>query len=267
MKKNIPTLITLIAVIIAISGVSAAVKASKQKALAEIEADTLRKQIVELKQNRNSKKSPARNESKPIEQEGSEPKEELVVLQESSDETPAEQERPERQERESFEDRMAKMKEEDPEGYAEMIQQRQERQESMRYNLAERTATFMDLDTSNMTEEERVNHEQLVERMANVWALTEQFQDPEEQPDREVMRELFNEMREVRPLMDLERSVMFKQLGSDLGYEGDEAETFAAHVEEIIESTSIQTPRGGGGRGGRGGGGRGGQGGGDGAAQ
>ncbi len=155
-------------------------------------------------------------------------------------------------ERESFEDRMAKMKEEDPKAYAEMVQKRQERQEEMRYNLAERTATFMDLDTSMMTEEERANHEQLVERMVNVWALTEQFKDPEAAPDREAMRELMTEMNEVRPLMKEERTVMFKQLGSDLGYEGQDALNFATHVEEIISATSLQMP----GRGSRGGGGR-----------
>jgi len=151
--------------------------------------------------------------------------------------------------RESFEDRMKKMKAEDPEGYAEMIQKRKERQEEMKYKLAERTATFMYLDTSHMTEEELANHELLIEKMAKVWELTDQFNDPEQPPDRKAMRELFNEMREVRPLMNQERSVMFKQLGTDLGYEGDDAQAFASHVEEIIEATSVKMP---GGRGGRG---------------
>jgi hypothetical protein len=167
--------------------------------------------------------------------------------------------RPARKERESFEDRMAKMKEEDPEAYAEMVQKREERSTKMRYNLAERTATFMDLDTSTMTEEELANHELLVGKMARVWELTEQFQDPEATPDREAMREMFTEMNEVRPLLKDERTVMFKQLGTDMGYEGDDAVDFAAHVEEIISTTSIQMPgggssRGGGGRGGDGGG-------------
>ena len=109
-----------------------------------------------------------------------------------------------------------------------------------------------------MTEEERANHELLVEKMANVWALTEKFQDPEAAPDREAMGELFNEMREARPLMAQERTIMFKQLGTDLGYEGEEAQDFATHVEEIISTTSLQMPgggRGGGGDGRRGGGG------------
>ena len=169
--------------------------------------------------------------------------------------------RPPRQQRESFEDRMTTLKAEDPEGYAEMIKKREERSDEMRYTLAERTATFMDLDTSNMNEEELANHEMLVSKMAKVWELSDQFQDPEAPPNREAMREMFTEMRDVRPLMDMERNVMFKQLGSDLGYEGEDSSAFATHLEEIIEATSVGMP--GGGRGGpSGGGGRGGDGGG-----
>ncbi|MDF7825652.1 hypothetical protein P4B35_16615 [Pontiellaceae bacterium B12227] len=170
--------------------------------------------------------------------------------------------RPARKQRESFEDRMAKMKAEDPEGYAEMIQKREERSNEMRYALAERTATFMDLDTSNMTEEELANHEMLVSKMAKVWELSDQFQDPEAPPNREAMREMFTEMREVRPLLEVERNVMFKQLGTDLGYEGEDTEAFATHLQEIIEATSVQMPGGGRGGGDRGGGDRGGGGGG-----
>jgi len=164
--------------------------------------------------------------------------------------------RPPRAPRESFEERIAKMKVEDPEGYAEMVARREERQTAMRYGLAERTATFLDLDTSLMTEEERANHELLVAKMARVWELTDAFQDPEAAPDREAMRELFTEMRDVRPLLRTERTVMFRQLGTDLGYEGEDAENLATHIENIIDATNIQMPRGGGPRGGgqRGGG-------------
>lgn len=161
-----------------------------------------------------------------------------------------------RPQRESFTDRMAKMKEEDPEGYAEMIKSRTERQQSMRYDLAERTTTFMDLDTELMTAEERDNHNLLLEKMSTIWTLTDQFQDPEAQPDREAMGELFSAVREARPLMEQERSTMFRQLGEEAGYQGEEAQAFADYVEDVIETTTIPMPTGG--RGNRGGGGGGG---------
>lgn len=157
-----------------------------------------------------------------------------------------------REERPNWEDRMAQMKEEDPEGYAEMIQRRGERQEKMKYNLAERTATFMDLDTSMMTEEELANHELLVAKMAQVWEMTEQFDNPEAAPDRDAMREMRGLAREVQPLMQAEREVMLKQLGTEVGYEGDDAAAFAEYISEIYSTTSIRSIMGG--RGGGGGG-------------
>ena len=158
------------------------------------------------------------------------------------------------EERPGWDERMAKMKSEDPEGYAQMVKNRGERQQQMQYNLAERTATFMDLDTSMMTEEELANHEQLVQLMAKVWEMSEQFNDPEAAPDREAMREMWELTREVQPLMQTERAVMLKQLGSEMGYEGEDAEAFAGYVDEIYQTTSMRNLMGG--RGGRGGGGR-----------
>lgn len=151
--------------------------------------------------------------------------------------------------RESFEERIAKMKEEDPEGYAQMVAERSERQQQMRYNLAERTASFMDMDTSMMTEEELANHELLVEKMAQVWEMSEQFQNPEASPDREAMREMRDLSREVQTLLDSERTVMFRQLGTELGYDDADAASFAAYADEIIEATTFNVGRGGSGPG------------------
>ncbi len=262
MKKNIPQIAAGIAALIAlISVVSAASLSSKNKA-AKAEILALEQQIASMEAY-----TPAPDKEPEIiylTQDGD--TNEITALKTQLATTEARLEavrggtnRPPRQ-RESFEDRMATMKAEDPEGYAEMIQQRRERQSQMRYSLAERTATFMDLDTSTMNEEELANHEALVAKMARVWELTDQMQDPEAAPDRETMREMFTELRDVRPMMETERNVMFKQLGGDLGYQGEDAEAFATHVEQIIEATSTRIPnmggRGGGGRGGdRGGGG------------
>ncbi len=253
MKQSVSISTTVLSVIIAIGSLSFARKASNQKKAAEQEAKSLRLQVAELSHHPQHTPEPTNLPTNAV-QESIEDTNAIVVLQEALPEPEAERQ-DERPRRESFEERMAQMKEEDPERYAEMIQRREERQQTLKYNLAERTATFMDLDTTHMTEEERKNHELLVNKMANIWALTDQFQDPEQAPDREAMGALFSEIREARPLMEMERSTMFKQLGTDLGYEGAEAQDFANHVEDIISATTLQMPRGGG-RGGRGGGGR-----------
>lgn len=247
MKKQTPVLITALSLAVAIGSISFGVSASHRKKAAEEEANRLRMQI-------------ARMQAFVPEPDTTEP----AILRAASVDTNslaelaalraelATAKKTEQPQRESREDRMARMKAEDPEGYAEMIRRREEFQEKMKYNLAERTATFMDLDTSNMSRKEQENHELLVEKMAAIWAMTDQFNDPEQPPDRDAMRELFAATREVRPLLEQERTTMFKQLGSELGYEGRDAKDFANHIDDIISATSIQMPRGGG----RGGGGR-----------
>ncbi len=249
MKLNAPVMITAISVVLAATSLSFGVSASKQRKVAEAETAALRKKIEQMPTRAPRRQSTPTQQAK-VAQENQANTNELVALQDSTA-APAPEQQTERPQRESREDRMARMKAEDPEGYAEMIKRREDFQEKMKYNMAERTATFMDLDTSNMTKDERASHELLVEKMAAIWALTDRFNDPEQPPDRDAMRELFAATREVRPLMEAERTIMFKQLGTDLGYEGTDAQDFATHVEDIISATSLQMPRGGG-RGGRG---------------
>lgn len=259
MNKNMPIIIAGISILTAIVCLASVLRFSARHRADEQKAAALIEKMARMEADASKAGTPV--ETADFTAEGTndvaelrallaEMESELAVLKNSAESTTN---RPPRQ-RESWEERMAKMKAEDPEGYAEMIQRREERQQEMRYNLAERTATFMDLDTTNMTDEERANHELLVDKMARVWELMSQFEDPEAAPDREAMRELYNEMRETRPLMEQERTVMFKQLGIDAGYQGEDAQAFATHIEDIIDSTSMRMP-GGGGRGGPGGGG------------
>ncbi len=242
MNRNKTIALIALSMLIAVAGVSSAVKANNRKNTLETENSALRKQLAGLK---DQPANPAVADSADTTP--------LVVAQQSSevaDAAPTAEPTPERPQRESREDRMARMKEEDPEGYAEMVKRREEFQETMKYNLAERTATFMDLDTANMNKKELAAHEQLVNRMGAVWDLMEQMQSSDGM-NREVMGDLFRAAQEIRPLMEQERSTMFRLLGEDLGYKGKEAKDFAKHIDSIISSTSLQIPRGGRGRGGR----------------
>jgi hypothetical protein len=139
---------------------------------------------------------------------------------------------------------MARMKEEEPERYAEMIKRRTERTEQLRYDQASRIATFMDMDTSSMSPEELANHNLLLEKLSGLWEQTAAF-DPEQPPDRETMQTIFETVGDVRSLMEQERTVMLKQLGAEVGLSGDDAEDFSSYVQEIISATSLRWPRGG----------------------
>jgi hypothetical protein len=249
MKKYIPTATLALSTLITITAVSYSVSADRQRLEAEQEADALRKQITSIHpvagetqlQPSLSVETPS-GESDPnlvaeLEAELEEMRGQLAVLKENQP-----------KERESWDERMARMQEEDPEGYAEMINQRSERREAMRYGLAERTASFMELDSTVMSDTERENHELLIQKMGDFWALTEQLQDPEQQPSRETREEFRSLADEVRPLMDAERGTMFRQLADELGLDGKDAKAFSTYVEDIIDVTTVQRP----GRGGRG---------------
>lgn len=270
MKNTHTTILAALSVAVALAGVAFGTWSSAQRKAAEAETARLRQQLAQME---TAQALPDPVAATPQADAGStndlaglqallaERDAQLAALKRA----PEPGDRENRPPRESFEERLARMKAEDPEGYAERMKQQQEFQQRMQYNFAERTATFMDLDTSTMTEEERKNHELLVDKMASIWELTAQFQDPEQGVNREVMGQLFNQIRETRPLLEQERTIMFKQLGSEMGYEGGDAQAFAEHIQKIIESTSVPMPGfggrpGGGGGPGGGSGGRGGRG-------
>ena len=245
MNKNVPYIIAGASGFIALICLGSAVSLSAKNKAAKADILALQEQIVRMEAH---VPAPAK-EPEIIYMTSTGDTNEITALKTALAEKEAEltamTNSPPRQPRESFEDRIAKFKEEDPEGYAEMIKNRQERQQQMKYNLAERTTLFMDMDTSLMTEDELENHEALIDQMGKVWEMMELFNDPEQRPDRETMREMYQTMQETRPLMQQERTTMFKQLGYDLGYETDDAEAFADHVQEIIGATSLQMPGGG----------------------
>jgi hypothetical protein len=251
MKKYIPTATLALSTLITIVAVSSSVSTGKQRDAAKQETDALRDQIAGLRQTADeplAQRSPMDDDHPPESDTNlvAELEAELAILR---GQLAAVQEK-EPEQRESWDERMARMKEEDPEGYADMINQRNERREAMRYGLAERTASFMELDSTFMSDEERENHDLLIQKMGDFWALTEQLQDPEQRPSRETMQEFRSLVEEVRPLMNTERSTMFRQLADDLGMAGEDAQEFSSYVQDIIDVTTIRMH----GRGGRGGG-------------
>jgi hypothetical protein len=248
MTKNHSIIITFLAIAVAIGGISFGVRAAHQKAKLQEEAQALRDQLHA------AGVLPAREAaSKGItlkESSGSETNA-VSTLQEQLTARDAELERlraelaeqQNRPPRESFQDRMARMKEEEPERYKEMVKNRAEWQEKMRYDQANRLATFMDLDTSTMTDEELKNHNLLIEKLTGIWEQTAIF-DPEQPPDREAWSQIRETIQEVNGLMDKERSVLFKQLGGDVGLSGADAEDFASYAESIMQATTLRPPRG-----------------------
>ena len=181
----------------------------------------------------------------------------------------AEERRPkrdgERGERGQF---LQRLRERDPERYEEINKAMNVLAERMTGNLGEKFGFFEQLSQEQMTEDQRSNHEKLLEKMATVRELFAAMQNTQEPTELDAMRgEAFGAMRELGDLMDVERGVALKEMGTQLGYAEEEASDFAEYIDYIYDMTSPRSiykefrdvmPRGPGGGPGRGPGGGGG---------
>ena len=131
------------------------------------------------------------------------------------------------------------MKKENPEEYERRMQRRKAFQERIKYAIADRTLTFMDLDTSQMTEEELAVHNELIDRMTAAMEIIEQMDDPEKF-DRRMMGKMFREVRKIQPLMAQERATMLNIMSTKMGMKGEEAAEFLGEINKIISATSMQ---------------------------
>jgi len=272
MKKIMPILVVVLFLISA-TGIAVAVSATNKKNRAENEVLRLNGLLTVLKGGETPLKPSAVIEVLAATATDPENRNELVALQDPQSELERlraeleeakKNQRQPRQPRQSYTERMEQMKQEDPEGYAEAVKRREEFQQRMKYNMAERAAVIVDLDTTGMTKEELAVHEELVERMGRVFELTEAMQNPEGGMNRETMHELFSNIHETRPLLEQERTVILRKIGEDMGLNKQESQNLSTYIEGVISATTIQMPHGGRGGswrgGGSGGGGRGGSG-------
>ena len=142
--------------------------------------------------------------------------------------------------RESYAERMNRLKEDDPEEYNRIISERRERQQATQYSLAQRTAMFMEMDTSYMNEDELENHQDFINALASVFELSQNFNNPEDQPSRRQMREIWQQVREAQPIVEQQRKTIFMNtFRQELNMNNQEAESFYNNLEHIFDVTSI----------------------------
>lgn len=144
---------------------------------------------------------------------------------------------------------MEKLKQEDPERYAEIVKQRQEFGQRIKRATAERATFLMEIDTANMTEEQLANHAALQEKLAQSFDMMNKMET--EGPSREMFHQMHESYETVQELYAKEREYVLSEVGRSLGYEGQDAVDFAAYINTVFEMTSA---RGRGPSGGRGGG-------------
>lgn len=149
---------------------------------------------------------------------------------------PASEERPRRQ---SFAERLEQMKKENPEQYAEMQKRREEFRQTMEQRAQDRAEFASAIDTRNMTEEQKANHEKLLETVARVNDLMAQVGQAEGERGAELRREMGEAVHSLGELYGQERRYLFEETARAVGYEGDQVSTFADNMQTIIDNTTM----------------------------
>ena len=139
---------------------------------------------------------------------------------------------------------LEQLKENNPEEYKKVMEERRNRYNDIKYTLAERTQIFLNMDTSYMNPEEQENHQQLVSKMGEIFELSQFFKDPSESSNRDVWRQMGPLIQEIRPILNNERKAIFKKTFTDkFGLSTDESSEFTDYIEHLIDATSFQPGR------------------------
>jgi hypothetical protein len=148
-----------------------------------------------------------------------------------------------------FDARMEQLKREDPVRYAEMQKQREEFRQRMEAQADERSEFLKNVDTVRMTDEQRANHEKLVETVDQVRALMAQLPNLPPEEATALRQQLAQTAGVVSDLYQKERRYLLVQTGRAMGYADAESTQFADYIQQIYDQTAM--PRGLGGRGNR----------------
>jgi len=145
-----------------------------------------------------------------------------------------------RPERESWEQRMERMRTEEPERYAEMQKRREEFRQQMEQRARER-ADFLDaVDVAGMNDAQRENHEKLLALVARANELGMQLMQGGGRGEQgeALRREMGETMSALSTLYEMERDYLLEATAKAVGYDGEDVKAFTEHIRHIMENTS-----------------------------
>jgi len=152
----------------------------------------------------------------------------------------------------SFEERLAQFQRDEPERAAEMQRLRDEFRQRMQTQVSERTDFLNRVETANMSEAQRANHEELLQLAGQIREWTEQMPNMTREEADQARRKMFESYGRLSTLYAQERRYLLEATGESLGYKGQEAVQFADQIQMIYDQTSMMPTFGrGGGRDGR----------------
>ncbi len=158
----------------------------------------------------------------------------------SEDEETKQKPRLETERRNSREGYMERLKQENPERYAEMQKRREEFQAKIQHGTAERAMYMLDVDTSRMTEEQLQKHEQLVETLGVTLRKMDELPNLEGDAARDARHEFHENIGKISELFKSEREYLLLETARELGYSEGDASGFSEYIEKIYNMTSVR---------------------------
>ncbi|MBI3985883.1 MAG: hypothetical protein HY343_03110 [Lentisphaerae bacterium] len=128
-----------------------------------------------------------------------------------------------------------------PRQYAAIEGRRDQARREIQTSLAEKADFFRARDMSDLSDEELAGTERLIKLLDDSEQLTVQLRGdlpPDER--RALLQKLFQNTRELEPLLAFERSKVWYELGMQLGYTDDDTLAVVDYLNTIVDLTSMQ---------------------------
>ncbi len=147
----------------------------------------------------------------------------------------------------SYAQRLANLKENNPELYKRIQENKKRFQEKMEKKL-NTSLNFLDgFDTSRLSEAEKEKFATLSEKMKSFEGIQDRIAEATPEERQEIFAELRQDKQEVNELMTDVRNIALDDFAESIGYEGNQVKQVSKYIDSIYKATS--TGRGGPGRG------------------
>ena len=146
--------------------------------------------------------------------------------------------------REDFRQRLEQLKKENPTLYAEMEKRREEFHQRLEQEKQDSADFLASVNMQDMSEEQKANHQKLLDMLAKVEALRAQREqanaEPGSEADQTFHQTMGQAMAELGALYDTERVYLLTQAANAAGYAGDDANQFVAYIQQTVQSTTMR---------------------------
>lgn len=165
-------------------------------------------------------------------------------MPEEAQEVVAEPEEP--RQRRTWQERMATLKEEDPERYEREMERRNQFVTAMRQMSEERDTFLNSIDLTLLTPEAQESHQRFTAANSRQFQLQEEMMamaDAGEDIPREMREEMGELFRELHETRDVERAILLDAIATSMGLSGTDVTDFTTLVNEVFNATGMQMPR------------------------